>query len=31
MYDRTFVPLRALSEIIGMDVEWDNGTITITQ
>lgn len=31
VYDRTFVPLRALSEIIGMDVEWDNGTITITQ
>lgn len=27
--DRTFVPVRALSEIIGMSVEWDNGVIKI--
>lgn len=27
--DRTFVPVRALSEIIGMNVEWNDGTINI--
>lgn len=27
--DRTFVPLRALSEIIGMNVEWNDGNINI--
>ena len=27
--DRTFVPVRALSELIGMNVEWDSGVISI--
>lgn len=27
--DRTFVPIRALSEIIGMNVEWNYGVINI--
>ena len=27
--DRTFVPIRALSEIIGMNVEWNDGVINI--
>lgn len=27
--DRTFVPIRALSEIVGMNVEWNDGVINI--